>query len=316
MEFYSGTDLYVGGAFPLVGGMPDENIASWDGAAWSDVTGPDGTGLNDFVEALRVYDDGTGPILYAGGRFDTADGSAADGLALWDGIGWSPMHGASFSGVTTGLVVYDDGTGPGLYISGNDLEVEGGPAPSNPIRWNGATWATVLGEDGFGLLGDVGATAVFDDGQGEALYMVRDDPACDGSTNGRIARWDGVSCTVVPGEFEQYADLKTLLAVDVGDGPRLYVGGQFTTIDGAVMNSIAAWDGDVWSPLAGDGGVGIDGTTSDLTAFDDGHGPALFAVGHFGHAGGKPSVGIARWGNETIFADGFESGDTSAWSSP
>jgi len=319
LEWYAGTGdsaLYVGGSFDVAGGVPVEDIASWDGTEWSDVTGSSGVGLDGQVAALRVYDNGAGSLLYAGGWFENAGGLPADGLARWDGLEWSPLPDPGYSGPALRLEVYDDGNGAGLYVIGDNLQVGGTPAPSNTMRWDGATWTAVLGEDGLGLSGDVDATAVFDDGGGEALYMARRDPPCGGSTSGRIARWDGISCTVVPGDFEQNADLTSLVAADVGNGPRLYLGGWFTTIDGVVMNSIAAWDGNDWAPLAGPNDVGVDGGVEGLAAFDDGHGQALFVIGDFSRAGGQPSVGIARWGLNPIFFDGFESGDTSAWSSP
>jgi hypothetical protein len=56
-------------------------------------------------------------------------------------------------------------------------------------------------------------------------------------------------------------------------------------------------------------------SVSALAVFDDGDGPALYAGGSFEGAGGLPSRNIARWACvPPVFADGFESGDLSAWS--
>jgi hypothetical protein len=54
-----------------------------------------------------------------------------------------------------------------------------------------------------------------------------------------------------------------------------------------------------------------------LAVYDDGGGEALYAGGEFTTAGGMSSAYFAEWacGTEApIFSDGFESGDTSAWS--
>jgi hypothetical protein len=61
--------------------------------------------------------------------------------------------------------------------------------------------------------------------------------------------------------------------------------------------------------------TGADGSVSGLAVYDDGSGPALYVGGHFDGAGGVPSRNIAKWACAApVFADGFESGDLSAWS--
>ena len=59
--------LYVGGRFTTAGGIEANNIAKWDGKAWSALGG----GMDRSVSALAVFDDGAGPALYAGSYFDT-----------------------------------------------------------------------------------------------------------------------------------------------------------------------------------------------------------------------------------------------------
>ena len=62
----TGPKLAVGGVFDWVGDhYPANSIAAWDGTAWSRV----GTGFDWDVYALTVFDDGSGPALYAGGTF-------------------------------------------------------------------------------------------------------------------------------------------------------------------------------------------------------------------------------------------------------
>jgi hypothetical protein len=39
--------------------------------------------MNDAVSALTVFDDGTGPALYAGGSFYSAGESLANYIAAW-----------------------------------------------------------------------------------------------------------------------------------------------------------------------------------------------------------------------------------------
>lgn len=92
-----------------------------------------------------------------------------------------------------------------------------------------------------------------------------------------------------------------------GDGPALYVGGQFTTAGGETVNRIARWDGAGWAPL----GSGVHGTVppvvvTALAVFDDGvgGGPALYAGGQFTSAGDATVNGIAKWNGSTWSALG------------
>ena len=42
-----------------------------------------------YVQSLIVFDDGTGPALYAGGGITSAGGAGAYSVARWDGTRWT-----------------------------------------------------------------------------------------------------------------------------------------------------------------------------------------------------------------------------------
>ena len=121
-------------------------------------------GTNAPIRALAVFDDGSGPALYAGGGFSSAGGVPANRIARWDGSRWSALE----SGVNLpvqAMTVFDDGSGPALYVGGQ-FQLAGG-APANRIaRWDGASWSAL--DSGMNLA--VFALTVFDDGGGPALY--------------------------------------------------------------------------------------------------------------------------------------------------
>ena len=130
-----GPALYVAGSFNRVGAFPNVvhagNIARWDGSTWE----PLGTGTNRSVHAISVFDDGSGPKLYAAGDFTTAGGQPANGIARWDGNSWSPVGaGLTFTLNEGGraLRTFDpDGDGPApprLYIGGHFNSAGGNPA--------------------------------------------------------------------------------------------------------------------------------------------------------------------------------------------
>jgi hypothetical protein len=70
---------------------------------------------------MAVFDDGSGPKLFAKGDFTTAGGIFAGSIASWDGSAWSPLgQGLNWDSLTYGgaLAVFDDSSGPGLYVGG------------------------------------------------------------------------------------------------------------------------------------------------------------------------------------------------------
>ncbi len=67
--------LYVGGDFSITGSISANNIAAWNGNAWSTL----GNGVDSTVNALFVYDSD----LYVGGNFITADGDTVNHIARW-----------------------------------------------------------------------------------------------------------------------------------------------------------------------------------------------------------------------------------------
>jgi hypothetical protein len=116
----SGSTLYAGGEFTTAGGNSANNIAQWNGTSWSALgSGMGGTGYPYYpnVSALVV----SGGTLYAGGDFSTAGGTAAIGLAQWNGSSWSAL-GSGISGV--GVDGYDPYVSA-LAVSGSTLYVGG-----------------------------------------------------------------------------------------------------------------------------------------------------------------------------------------------
>jgi len=79
----SGPALCAGGEFFHAGGLRVNRIARWDGSGWWPLSGPLDTGMNYPVHALTVFDDGSGPALYAGGQFEWAGGIPSLHIGAW-----------------------------------------------------------------------------------------------------------------------------------------------------------------------------------------------------------------------------------------
>ncbi|MBI1853433.1 MAG: hypothetical protein HYR85_24100 [Planctomycetes bacterium] len=282
----TGPALYVGGTFTSAGGQPIVAIARWNGTAWSSVGGglsgplPGHVGVN----ALAVFDDGSGPALFAAGSFTSAGGDpTAKYVARWNGSSWSVVGDGFVQPFVTDLGVVDDGSGPKLFASGTEIL----------DLWDGVQWSEFFP----GIDGPVHALAVFDDGSGPALYT--------GGTFGphgplpgshAMGRWNGSSWSALPGIDHAFEEVEALTTFDDGGGPALYAGGYFTGAGGVGADHVARWNRSSWSSL----GSGIAGDPNDTTVnafatFDDGNGAALYAGGSFTTAGGVPASSIAKW---------------------
>ncbi len=285
-----GPALYAGGDFTTAGGVAANRIAKWNGTIWSAL----GTGMDDTVRALTVFDDGLGggSALYAGGAFTTADGVPANRIAKWNGTNWSSL-GTGMEAPVFALTVFDDGLGGGPALdAGGDFTTAGGASVNFIAKWNGTNWSTFgTGMDCCG----VRALTVFDDGLGggPALYAGGFFIQAGGVTLNYIAKWSGTSWSALGTGMNSAVDALTVFDDGGGGGPALYAGGPFTTAGGVPANRIAKWDGTNWSAL----GTGMDNWVQALTVFDDGGGggPALYAGGFFTTAGGVPANRIAKW---------------------
>ena len=172
-------NLYIGGQFTLVGTVPANRVAKWNGSAWSAL----GTGMNSDVYALAL----SGTTLYAGGNFTTAGGASAKYIAQWSGSAWSAI-GTGMNSDVYALAV----NGTTLYAGGS-FTAAGGVANTACIaKWSGSAWSALgtggmggTGVDGYGPY--VAALAV----SGTILYAGGDFTTAGGVAASAIAKWNG-----------------------------------------------------------------------------------------------------------------------------
>ena len=173
------------------------------------------------VEALAVYNDGTGEALYAAGWFDTIGDVAARHIAKWDGATWTAV-GEGLPMLLFALTVYDDGNGEALYAGGWSGAGRG-LGQANVAKWDGTSW-TILGVQGDGVF----ALTEYDDGSGPALYAGGNFTSADGISANRVAKWDGTMWSPL-GSGLSGREVYALAVYDNGNGPALYSGGRFST---------------------------------------------------------------------------------------
>lgn len=276
-DFGQGPTLFVTGGFSFAGGQPANNIAAWDGSAWT----PLGLGISGTGTSLVVFDDGSGPQVYVGGFHSSAGGEFSDPtgkqmrhLARWNGSQWSGLAGGAPNGEVHSLAVHDDGSGQALYASGDFTSV-GGKSASRIAKWNGTSWSAL----GSGLNSRAWTMTTFDAGDGSMLWAGGDFTLAGGVSVRRAARWNGTAWvdaymgTAGFGAVRSFAEYQ-------GD---LYAGGSFSFIYGGTTNfrNLARLSGSTWIPVGG----GVDNGVMSLLVHDNGDGEALYVGGDFDKVG-------------------------------
>jgi trimeric autotransporter adhesin len=184
-----GPNLLVSGGFLDFAGIPTRGLARWDGQQWHAMDAPEG------ASTMITWDDGTGPSLYIGFTGHTElPPLSVEGIARWTGTGWVSVGGGLYQALSgTGgvrdLKVFDDGTGPALFVLGR-FDRAGGPGgiPAlNIAKWDGQTWHAL----GAGVGGFPNYLAIADDGRGPSLFVDGNFSFCGGGQSRNICQWVG-----------------------------------------------------------------------------------------------------------------------------
>jgi hypothetical protein len=224
-----------------------------------------------------------GGTVYVAGDFTGA--ASGSYITRFDGQSYSPLP-SPLPARATSLAVYDDGTGPALYVGGSQWTFNFGIVRYGVLKWTGTSWeSTGYPQDN---LGDgITDMVVYDDGEGPELYA--------GTSSGmKLRRYNGAGWSLVPGNPW---NALAMAVYDDGGGPALYVGGQFLTAGGQSVRNIAKFRNGSWSDVGG--GLTMNnnpqGIVSAMETLDLGDGPRLFAGGEFNRAGTTPAFAITSW---------------------
>ncbi len=260
-------ELFVGGNFTHMNGVPAKRIARWDGASWK----PLHLGTTNTVLALVSYNGD----LVAGGNFKYAGDQTVNRVARWDGAAWHAF-GGGLAGSVSALAVHEGD----LIAAGGDVGVPGQPA-YNLMRWSGGAWQPVGG--GVKLLryafGWYNIPASIGLGVHNGALIVGGITKAGGQPFSGAARWNGTTWS--------------------GMGPLWWYKGTFIDFRGDLVAAhyynetarLDRWTGSTWEPLGGFGPY-EQGWPPAATL----HGQELVFAGEFAVAGGRISLGLARWG--------------------
>jgi len=198
-------------------------IARWSGTQWDAMTQP----FFPYSIQLAIMNQGSGPRLYAVGQFQEVNGVVVNGFARWTGSTWErPPSDHNFLSGVKDVTVFDDGTGPALYVSGTIRLNVGGDFPGVG-RWDGQHWTNVGGPFiGPGGVYTRGKLAVFDDGRGPALYINGGFDNYGGISARGIVRWDGSRFEPVGYGITGSGNVEAMVVAPDIRGRSLFIGGQ------------------------------------------------------------------------------------------
>jgi hypothetical protein len=246
--------------------------------------------------ALAVFDDGSGPMLYAGGLFTDVGAEADRGTQRGAREDGRPRSSRDHSDRGREPTTDDDRRQsrrrgvPAQQPARGDEPQGHDDAIRNIARLDRQTgeWISVGG----GVDHAVIALTTFTDDNGHALYVGGTfQTVGNGQPIGSLARWDGENWSRV-GDVALDGGVRAFATCDGEHGSELYVGGLFKSIGSEYFGGIARWDGRSWSTL-GRGLVGAGPRT--LAIVEERDGPALYAGGVFRRAGETTVANAARW---------------------
>ncbi len=181
----TGPALYIAGAFTSIGGVPVPRFPRWSGQAWVQA----GDNPTASISLGVTFDDGSGPALYGWGSGSFGGLPYSGAILKFDGQHFSLAGYGDQSTIYSGntIDVFDDGSGPAIYIGGSFSAFSGVPA-HGVARYDGHTWSA-LGEGVHG--GTTLSLAHMPTSRGPALFAFGGFTSAGGGTAPGSARWVG-----------------------------------------------------------------------------------------------------------------------------
>lgn len=243
---------------------------------WSSVSSGTVNGATGDVNAIVVAPDGK---VYIGGVFALASGVANTVKIAYydptDGL-FHPLGTGATGGNVSWMAMGPDGV---LYAAGSFTGMGGIANTNNIAKWNGSAWSAL----GTGVTGGSGILAMAVDSQNN-LYVGGSFTTMGGVANTtRIAKWNGSAWSALGTGAND-----VVRAIVIGPGDIVYLGGDFTTVNGTSAIRVASWNGTAASALS----VGMD---SSVRALGVGPNNVLYAAGDFSTAGGATATRAASW---------------------
>ena len=290
LEFGNGL-LYAVGNFSRSGAGPadDTGIAAFDGTTWNGVGG--GITLVGQQDAVGLLVAGSN--VYVAGTFTQVGSTpvSVNNIAAWNGTSWSDLGGGFPVSGQAARAIAMASTGD-LIVGGKFTQAGPGVADDTRIaRWNGTTWSPLGPSLVTSGSSQTYALAIASD---DTVYAGGNFPsASNGTVIGKgLAQWNGTTWSRVGDGPGINSGAVRTIRLDERRG-LLYIGGNFTTIDGVTANRVAVWDDGIgeWIPFMDDTVAGVSDSVESLVI----SGSHVFAGGLFTTAGQLPASRVAQW---------------------
>ena len=251
--------LYVGGRFERANRKLANNIAVWDGTAWSTL----GKGVDGPVHDICAI----GKDIYVCGEFSYAnkgkndEGTPANRVAKWDGTKWSALAARVVDREIFALAT----DGKNLYLGGNFQKINDATETRSIAKYDGKTITAMGGQFDRGVMNmawlngklyvggifkengddECLSTAVWDGkewaevpGMPSSCYRIRTDgkDLYAAPSSGNVYKLDG-------GKWAKVVETSgQVFGLHVEEG-KIYLGGDFTKVNGKETHQLAIVDG-------------------------------------------------------------------------
>src|SRR4051812_32090434 len=216
----AGDNLYVGGIFASINGLPITNMARWDGTNWSGLGGGIDYSVSNYSSFFRLAADDT--ALYAAGRFTNLSGVSVTNIAKWDGTNWSGL-GPGLSFPTNEPIWAFAVSGQNVYAFGRFGSDQANSW--NLAHWHGGEWTMIPWKTypPVAMAADAGGLYV-----GEKFTSLGDK-----SVNG-IGYWTGTEWDDLAGGLVDTGSIETMAL----HGNDVIVGGNFYSVGGLFATNL------------------------------------------------------------------------------
>jgi hypothetical protein len=284
-----GGKFYLGGNFTSIDGVTAAHFATFDGTSFAAVPGIDVT-QNFSLNARPIVRDGK---IYMVGVFRlTGETMFSGGVVEFDGTSWTRV-GPTIPSITFSsewLLQFDEAGVPHVVVATNNglnsesvqlFKLQGG-------AWQSVGSAVTVSGRLYWAIGFTGALRDMAFGPGGELYVVGTFRRLSGSTTvGGIIKFDGNAWGPGAGTGAE----GVVNVVEYNEG-KLYVAGQFETLDGRQFGAVGyTTDGVNWVRAVSATTLGLGDRSSAVAKM----GNDIYVGGNFETAGDKIVNGIARW---------------------
>lgn len=262
--------VVVGGSFRSFGNAVAAGLASYEpvGRTCAPLVGSLQI-AGAAVPGIRAIAVAANNDLIVTGIFDHIDGTAANGIARWNGVAWQPL-GAGLPGLANALLALPNGD----VLAGGNF-TQGG---SSVLRWDGVSWSP------FGsIAGAVAALVAMPNGEVVAGGW----SLLPGDLH--LARWNGAG-------WSSFATSPSagVISLKVAQNGDLLVSGGFLQVGSVQAAGVARFDGTTWQGFGG-------GMFNPVLCLEELANGDIVAGGLFSAAdglpgnGGTPAAQVARW---------------------